>query len=110
LRERLDQHAPRSKDPVGKQNGPEPLGSTAVRATIALDKPQTELSVGEKIALFRSLFRGREDVYAVRWEGTNGKAGYSPASIKAWDALRLAPKSEWKKRDKETRQLLPLPL
>jgi hypothetical protein len=27
----------------------------------------------KKIALFRSLFRGREDVYAVRWEGKNGK-------------------------------------
>jgi hypothetical protein len=31
-----------------------------------------------------------------------------PASIKDWDALRPVPKSEWKKRDKETRQLLPL--
>src|SRR5271169_997038 len=37
-----------------------------------------------KIALFRSLFRGREDVYAVRWEGRNGKAGYSPAYLKTW--------------------------
>lgn len=31
-----------------------------------------------KIRLFRSLFRGREDVYAYRWEG-RGKTGYSPA-------------------------------
>lgn len=31
-----------------------------------------------KIALFRSLFRGREDVYAVRWERKCGKSGYSP--------------------------------
>jgi len=61
-----------------------------------------------KIALFRSLFRGRDDVYAVRSESENGKSGYSPASIKDWDALRLVPKSEWKKRDKETRQLLSL--
>jgi hypothetical protein len=28
------------------------------------------------------LFKGREDVYAVRWEGRNGKAGYSPACAK----------------------------
>jgi hypothetical protein len=28
-----------------------------------------------KLKLFRNLFRGREDVYAVRWEGRNGKAG-----------------------------------
>ena len=38
----------------------------------------------EKVKLFRSLFRGREDVYAVRWEGRNGKAGYSPAYQKTW--------------------------
>ena len=38
----------------------------------------------EKVALFRSLFRGREDVHAVRWEGRQGKAGYSPASRRVW--------------------------
>ena len=27
----------------------------------------------EKIGLFRSLFRGREDVYALRWESADGK-------------------------------------
>ena len=36
-------------------------------------------SSDEKVRLFRALFKGREDVYAVRWEGRNGKAGYSPA-------------------------------
>lgn len=36
----------------------------------------------EKIRLFRALFRGREDVYAVRWEGKAGKCGYSPAYVK----------------------------
>jgi hypothetical protein len=38
----------------------------------------------EKVALFRSLFRCREDVHAVRWEGRHGKAGYSPASRRVW--------------------------
>lgn len=34
----------------------------------------------EKIKLFRSLFRGREDVYAVHWVNERtGKKGYSPA-------------------------------
>lgn len=33
----------------------------------------------EKVRLFRNLFRGREDVYAVRWEGRNGKVGYPPS-------------------------------
>lgn len=41
-------------------------------------------TVEEKVALFRSLFRGRDDVHAVRWEGRNGKAGYSPACRKGW--------------------------
>lgn len=40
---------------------------------------------GEKIALFRRLFRGREDVYAARWTGKDGKSGYSPASLKDWN-------------------------
>jgi hypothetical protein len=47
------------------------------------------LAADEKIRLFRSLFRGREDIYAVRWEGKNGKAGYSPAHIRrGWFASK----------------------
>jgi superfamily II DNA or RNA helicase len=42
-----------------------------------------------KVALFRSLFFGREDVYAVRWEGKNGRSGYSPAGIREWSPTRL---------------------
>ena len=38
-----------------------------------------------KVSLFKDLFRGRNDVYAVRWEGRNGKTGYSPAGDKEWD-------------------------
>ena len=38
----------------------------------------------EKVKLFLGLFRGREDVYAVRWEGRNGKVGYSPACRRVW--------------------------
>src|SRR5208337_3107226 len=38
-----------------------------------------------KIALFRSLFRGREDVYARRFESRKtGKAGYSPVCANEW--------------------------
>ncbi len=36
-------------------------------------------SESAKIALFRSLFNGRADVYAYRWEGRDGRSGYSPA-------------------------------
>jgi len=38
-----------------------------------------------KVSLFKDLFRGRDDVYAVRWEGKNGKTGYSPAGNKEWE-------------------------
>ena len=39
----------------------------------------------EKIALFRSLFRGREDVYPRRFESRRtGKSGYSPACANEW--------------------------
>ncbi len=42
-------------------------------------------SAAEKIALLRSLFRGRDDVYALRWESARtGKSGYSPASAERW--------------------------
>lgn len=37
-------------------------------------------SAEEKVRLFRSVFRGRDDVFARRWENTRtGKAGWSPA-------------------------------
>ncbi|HYT69115.1 MAG TPA: hypothetical protein VEL51_22015, partial [Vicinamibacterales bacterium] len=39
----------------------------------------------EKIALFRSLFRGREDVYPRRFESRKtGKSGYAPACANEW--------------------------
>jgi hypothetical protein len=39
-----------------------------------------------KIALYQNLFRGREDVFAIRWEGKGGKSGYSPAGTMDWRA------------------------
>lgn len=45
------------------------------------------LSTNEKVALFRRLFRGRDDVWALRWESkTSGKSGYSPACANEWQA------------------------
>jgi hypothetical protein len=110
LRELLNQHTPRSMESlvVAEQCGPEPTQTSPAAIPGRTGSATPELSVAGKIALFRSLFRGRDDVYAVRWESENGKSGYSPAGIKDWGALRQVPKSEWKKQDKETRQLLPL--
>jgi hypothetical protein len=62
----------------------------------------------KKIALFRSLFRGREDVYAVRWEGKNGKSGYSPAGAMDWRAIHAARPEDRKKVARNTRMLQPL--
>lgn len=61
-----------------------------------------------KIALFRSLFRGREDVYAVRMRFKSGEWGYVPASIRDWKAVLSADAAVRKKVDQRTRKLLPL--
>ena len=41
-----------------------------------------------KVALFRRLFRGREDVYARRWTRADGTSGYSPARRRGWRQRR----------------------
>jgi superfamily II DNA or RNA helicase len=62
----------------------------------------------KKITLFRSLFRGREDVYAVRWERRDGHSGYSPAGVMDWRAIHAARPEERKKIARKTRMLQPL--
>jgi len=43
------------------------------------------LTPQEKINLFKSLFRGRADVFAVRWEKKDGSAsGYTPVCLNEW--------------------------
>ena len=59
-----------------------------------------------KVTLFRDLFRGREDVYAVRWEGKNGRSGYSPACAQPRDALYSS--SKLKSTGLQDRELLPI--
>jgi len=45
----------------------------------------------EKVALFRVLFRGRDDVHALRWESSRtGKAGWGPAVKGGWANTRSA--------------------
>jgi hypothetical protein len=45
----------------------------------------TALSNAEKVALFRSLFRGRDDVFPLRWQNQKtSKAGYAPACNNEW--------------------------
>jgi len=41
----------------------------------------------DKINLFISLFKGRTDVYAKRWENSDGKGGYSPVCLNEWHKI-----------------------
>ena len=48
------------------------------------DAAKAPASTHEKVALFGSLFRGREDVHAVRWENKQGRHGYALACDNEW--------------------------
>ncbi len=71
-----------------------PASATKIEATIFDNEPtgsnrfsgvdSTSDSIS-KIRLFMSLFRGREDVYAKRWENKKkGASGYSPVCLNQW--------------------------
>ena len=68
---------------------------------------QAPLSPENKIAMFRSYFRGREDVYARRWENRAGRSGYSPVCKHEWDRV-FCRKPEMKCAECQNRELLPL--
>ncbi|WP_046720931.1 TOTE conflict system archaeo-eukaryotic primase domain-containing protein [Heyndrickxia coagulans] len=58
----------------------------------------------EKIFLYKSLFKGRNDTYAVRWESESGKSGYAPAC--QYESQRL--KTDATRSGCKHRKLLPL--
>lgn len=62
----------------------------------------------EKVFLFKSLFQGRDDVFAIRWTGKDGKSGYSPACYNDW---KLGVCGKYKKTpcvNCDNRKLIPL--
>lgn len=67
----------------------------------------SSLDTDAKLALFRRLFRGRADVFPVRWESKAGKSGYSPACANEWRP-GVCEKPRIKCGDCSFRQLLPL--
>ncbi len=71
---------------------------------IALTKKQI---IQERIVLFQNLFKGRADVYAVRWESKNGSSGYSPACAHEWQPP-ICKKPAIKCVDCHSRKLLPI--
>jgi superfamily II DNA or RNA helicase len=71
-------------------------------------EPEPALSTAEKIAIFRKLFRGRTDVYPVRWESkTSGKSGYAAACANEWRA-GVCEKPRIKCSDCSNRLLIPV--
>ena len=74
----------------------------------ASERETPGLSTREKVALFRRLFRGRDDVFPVRWENKTGsKSGYTPACANEWRA-GLCDKPRIKCADCGHRVLIPL--
>jgi len=53
------------------------------------------------------LFRGREDIYATRWQ-KSGKSGYSLAAVMDWHVIHAAPPERRKEIARKTRTLQPL--
>ena len=66
------------------------------------------LSTQQKVTLFRQLFRGREDVYALRWHSErSGRSGYAPACANEWRE-GVCEKPRVTCRDCQHRELLPV--
>ena len=103
LRRLLSAHGITLPPEFEESASPQPAGPANGHTTIS-DKSAPE----EKIALFRRLFRGREDVYAVRGERPADRSGYLPASIRDWKAVLSSKPSDRKRVDKKTRTLLPV--
>lgn len=73
---------------TGEELGSEPAHEESVKvceasAIIPAPSPITlASSVAGKLALFMSLFRGRQDIYATRWENLkSGESGYAPVCL-----------------------------
>ena len=82
--------------------------ATATVAPVPTLAEPSRLSTAEKLALFGRLFRGRPDVYPVRWESkTTGKSGYAPACANEWRP-GVCEKPRIKCSECGNRQLIPL--
>ena len=101
LRRLLAEHGIPIPTAASNNEAPSPAGELLGERTVP-DK------AAQRLALFRSLFRGREDVYAVRWEKPDGRAGYAPKADRDWKAYLGARESDRRKVDRQTRKLRPL--
>ena len=90
------------------------LRALLTRHGIAADKPESALprkpalSLDEKVALFRGLFQGREDVFARRWfSSSSGKSGYQPVCAREWNR-EYSDKKKYKCAECPNREFQPL--
>ena len=61
-------------------------GAVGCSTLLPKEQPDVRLSLEEKVALFRSLFRGREDVFVQRWHSrTSNKSGYQLVCLNEWN-------------------------
>lgn len=110
---RLQEENDRLKSFLGLQSKESTLCSQTINSNqgiyslIETDLITNGSSPDKKVAFFQSLFRGREDVYPVRWQGKNGKSGYSPACANEWKQA-VCRKPHVKCIDCEHRELLPV--
>src|SRR3989344_3015895 len=65
------------------------------------------MTTQEKLTLYSSLFKGRTDVYARRWE-KNEKSGWSPAYSFNWDEFNTHRAKGGTIKDFENKKLIPL--
>jgi superfamily II DNA or RNA helicase len=86
---------------------PKPIVSEPSAAYTSANQITNDSLIEAQIALFRSLFRGREDAYPVRWEGRKGNSGYSPACANEWNRP-FCRKPQVKCSDCENRDLKPV--
>src|ERR1044071_7799050 len=91
--------------PIPQLPAENPPPTKTARPSPPVDK---EERARQRIALFRSLFRRREDVYARGWENADGRHGYMPAVVKEWRAINNSRPEDRKKVDQKTRRFLPL--
>jgi hypothetical protein len=109
---RLREENARLRQLLTEHNIPVPPTEYAMRPCAkpigVLSSDERQERARKRIALFRSLFRGREDVYARRWESPDGRSGYSPAAHKDWKAIIRSRPEDRKKVDQRTRKFFPL--
>ena len=116
LQQRIEELEKENRELRRKLGYPELVQSVVTEAfkTEVMQEPAVGANVHmrstpeEKIRLFRSLFRGRKDVFARRWYSVQkGKGGYAPVCANEWRyGVCIKPKGKCSKC--ENRALVPL--